>query len=61
MIATSKQGYVDQWQKYIDGLSILAFCDDEKLNKEVKKHITELKELVVKIAETKNFKTGDEK
>ena len=59
--AQNKQEYINQWQDHIQSLGILAFCRDEKLSAEVQKHMTKLKELVVKIAETKNFEEGETK
>jgi len=52
----NKQEYIRQWTDYIHTLHTLAFCSDEKLSNEVRNKIEDLKELVPKIAETKDLR-----
>lgn len=61
MKTENKQEYIKQWQDYIQGLGTLSLCRDEKMANKIQDHIKELNELVVKIADTKNFKEGEEK
>ena len=54
----SKKKYVELWNKEVDVFDILLFCSDEKLVSELKETQRKLKQLIVKIAETKNLRGG---
>ena len=56
MDTQNKQDYIDAWTNHISGMYMLCFTKDNELSKEVSKTLDKLKELVIKVAETKDLK-----
>jgi len=51
----SKSGYIEAWNSHIDNFDILAFCPSVEDHNAVKECQDKLRELVLKIANTKKF------
>tara|TARA_R100001530_G_C4187884_1_gene121327 strand:+ start:43 stop:240 length:198 start_codon:yes stop_codon:yes gene_type:complete len=52
---TSKTEYINQWVNYVESISILGMNKDEQLSKRVFEIVKELKEIIPKIADTKDL------
>lgn len=52
----SKRKYIEAWDEHIDQLGTLRFTSDRELSEEIGKKQEELKVLVRKIADTKQFR-----
>tara|TARA_R110000824_G_C15164752_1_gene672271 strand:+ start:1015 stop:1200 length:186 start_codon:yes stop_codon:yes gene_type:complete len=53
---TQRSKYVNQWQAHVGELTTLAWCKDAALSKEVLDAVENLKQLVERVADTKNLK-----
>lgn len=55
-VTDSKQEYIFEWNNYIYGLKPLMLTKDQKLSKEIERILTELINIVPRVADTKTFK-----
>ena len=55
-ITKSKTEYINQWVGYVESISILGMNKDAQLSKRVFEIVAELKEIIPKIADTKDLR-----